>query len=94
MSTAEERRWYAAVTSLEECVRCRRWGVQCAHRNQGKGMGLKTAAHMTAALCLDCHHEIDNGPNLTREERRAEMDRCIVLTHDALIRRGLLRLSA
>lgn len=94
MSSAADRRWFAAVASLECCVLCRQYGVQVAHRNEGKGMGLKTPAHMTAALCLECHMRIDSGKDMTRDERRAEMDRAIVLTHDALIRRGLIQLRA
>ncbi|WP_407044168.1 replication protein [Cronobacter dublinensis] len=45
---------------------------------------------LTAALCVDCHHAIDNGSELTREERRALMDRAIVLTLRELTRRGLV----
>jgi hypothetical protein len=93
VTTAADRRWFAAVAGLEYCRLCGAAGVQCAHRNEGKGMGLKTPAHMTAALCPSCHHEIDNGRTLDRSERRARMDRAIVLTHDALIRAGKLRLA-
>jgi hypothetical protein len=94
VSTAADRRWFAAVASIESCVLCNRWGVQVAHSNQLRGMSQKAAAHNTAALCRECHHEIDNGSKLTQEERRALMNRAIVLTHDALVKRGLLRLVA
>lgn len=93
MSTAAERRWFQAVAALGECVLCNRWGVQVAHSNRDRGMGQKSLPHLTAALCPDCHHEIDNGKNLSRDERRALMDRAIVLTHDALIRAGKVRLA-
>lgn len=53
-------------------------------------MGLKADDSLTAALCVDCHHAIDNGSELTREERRALMDRAIVLTLRELTRRGLV----
>lgn len=34
-------RWLAAVRSLECCVLCGRYGVQAAHRNEGKGRPAK-----------------------------------------------------
>ncbi|EOI3503259.1 hypothetical protein ACULV4_000419 [Cronobacter dublinensis] len=83
-------KWLAAVRQLDCCVLCRRWGVQAAHRNEDKGLGLKVDDSLTAALCVDCHHAIDNGSELTREERRALMDRAIVLTLRELTRRGLV----
>jgi hypothetical protein len=93
MTTAADRRWFAAVAELEFCRLCGDYGVQVAHRNEGRGLSQKSAAHLTAALCPRCHHEIDNGRDLSRDERRARMDRAIVLTHDALIRAGKLRLA-
>ena len=86
----KNRKWLAAVGSLETCVLCGAYGVQVAHRNEGKGMGMKVGDHMTAALCPACHHEIDNGKHLNRDERRARMDRAIVLTLGELVRRGLV----
>lgn len=93
MSTASDRRWFEAVRSLEYCVLCGAYGVQVAHRNEGRGMGQKSAAWNTAALCPEDHYQIDNGPTLLQQERRARMDRAIVLTHDALARAGKLRLA-
>lgn len=93
MSTSEDRRWFAAVAMMEQCALCNAFGVQVAHRNEGKGMGMKTAAWMTAPLCQECHHEIDNGKNITRDERRALMDKAIIRTHDWLIQNGLLVLK-
>ena len=90
MSTALERRWFAAVGSLESCVLCGTWGIQVAHSNQDRGMRQKSAPWLTAALCPSCHHAIDNGPDLAQAERRALMNRAIVLTHDKLIRAGRL----
>ncbi|EHC90443.1 hypothetical protein LTSERUB_2051 [Salmonella enterica subsp. enterica serovar Rubislaw str. A4-653] len=49
-------------------------------------MGLKTDDCATAALCPECHHEIDNGNKLNREERRCLMNRAIVLTVIKLVR--------
>lgn len=92
MSTALERRWFAAVAELETCVLCGDHGVQVAHRNQGRGKGQKSEPWCTAALCPSCHGAIDNGKELSQTERRELMDRAIVRTHDLLIRSGKLRL--
>ena len=91
--SAKDKAWFAAVASLESCVLCERYGVQVAHRNEGRGMGQKSPSHMTAALCPDCHHAIDNGRDLEQATRRLMMANAIVLTHDALIRAGKLRLA-
>lgn len=85
--------WLAAVGSLETCVLCGRHGIQVSHRNEGKGMGLKNPDHLTASLCVDCHDAIDNGPDLSRDERRALMDRAIVLTLDRLVKTGKVGLQ-
>ncbi|MGC0154826.1 hypothetical protein ACPRNU_20405 [Chromobacterium vaccinii] len=82
--------WLAAVGSLKFCVLCGAYGVQVAHRDEGKGMGMKSPDALTAALCPACHHELGNGNKLTREERRAEMNRAIVLTLEKLTAGGLV----
>ena len=92
MTTAADKRWFEAVAGLETCSLCGAYGVQVAHRNEGRGMGQKSAAYNTAALCPHDHHEIDNGKNLSQSERRALMDRAIVITHDRLIKAGRLKL--
>ncbi|WP_023640390.1 DUF1364 family protein [Dickeya zeae] len=84
------KEWLAAVGSIQRCVLCGAWGTQVAHRNEGKGMGIKADDCATAALCTVCHTEIDNGKNLTREERRQQMDRAIVLTVIQIARLGLV----
>ena len=90
MSTAVERRWYESVASLETCSLCRAYGVQVAHRNEGRGMGQKSAYWLTAAICPPEHHAIDNGKDMTREERRAAWNAAYVDTIDRLIRAGRL----
>lgn len=94
MSTATDRRWFAAVASLESCVLCGQHGVQVSHSNLHRGMGQKSAPWMTAALCPSCHGDIDNGKTLTRVERRELHARAINLTHSALISSGKLQLRA
>lgn len=44
-----------------------------AHRNQGKGMGLKVSDQLTVPACMECHYWYDQGPAL-REEKRAAFD--------------------
>lgn len=81
--------WLSAVREIP-CVVCGKHGVQAAHRNEAKGMGIKADDSLTAALCPEHHAEIDKGKNMTREQRRAEIDRAIVLTVKALARAGRL----
>lgn len=90
----ESEPWRRAVAALP-CVLCRREGdTQAAHRNEGKGMGLKTDDALTAALCTACHSAIDQGKEFTREERRQRLDLAILLTIRALARSGKLRIAA
>ena len=82
-------KWLRNVASLE-CVGCG-GESQAAHRNEGKGMGLKTDDCLTASLCPRCHAEIDQGKDMTREERRARMDAAIFVTLIRLARRGMIK---
>ena len=82
--------WLKAVRSIECCVLCGAFGTMAAHRNVGKGIGIKADDCVTAALCANCHHEIDNGKTMTQEQRRAEIDRAICLTIIQLARNGLI----
>lgn len=46
--------------------------VVAAHSNQGrdgKGRGLKAHDYRIAALCFTCHAELDQGRDMSREER-------------------------
>lgn len=83
-------KWLAAVRQLECCVICGRYGVQAAHRNEGKGMGMKVCDALTAAVCPACHHEIDNGAEMSRDERRAVIDAAIIRTIEQLFTRGMI----
>lgn len=88
----ESEAWRRAVASLP-CVFCGSPDTQAAHRNEGKGKSLKTDDSLTAALCQAHHSAIDQGKDMLREERRAEMDRAIVLTVKELARRGWIRVT-
>ena len=82
--------WMQAVASLP-CVLCGKHGqTQPAHRNEGKGMGMKTHDCWTAALCYECHSRIDQGAHLTREDRRSLIDGAILLTLSQLANAGLV----
>ena len=57
------------------CQSCGRMdGTVCAaHSNQqrdGKGTSIKASDAAVAAMCSACHFEIDNGKDLSKEERR------------------------
>lgn len=41
-----------------------------AHRNEGKGTGLKVPDKFTLPACFWCHFEYDQGMRFTREEKR------------------------
>lgn len=80
--------WLAAVRSLPNCVLCGAPGVEAAHRNEGKGGATKAHDCWTAGLCRACHQAIDQGKDMTRDERRAMIDRAIVLTLAELVLAG------
>ena len=46
--------------------------VQAAHTNWGggKARGIKADDNLVAALCLKCHYEVDQGKDLSKEERQ------------------------
>ena len=80
-----ENREYALACYDEPCwllvpgIRCapRATVVPC-HANQiarGKGMGLKANDLYTVPGCMNCHHEIDQGHRLSKDERRSIWDR-------------------
>ena len=46
--------------------------VVAAHSNQlrdGKGKGIKASDYRIASLCFKCHYELDQGKNLSKQER-------------------------
>jgi hypothetical protein len=52
--------------------------VQASHSNQskhGKGRGIKASDEYTAALCLSCHYDIDQGTHLNKYERVEKWDK-------------------
>jgi transposase-like protein len=77
------------------CMECGRQDgtVVAAHRNEGKGMGMKVPDWQVAYLCHDCHYALDNAKDMTRDERRAMWNRCYVKTVDYWFRSGLVKVS-
>lgn len=70
-------------------------GTVCAaHRNEGKGMGLKVSDALVAPLCFTCHKELDQGKDMTREERRDFWNRAFIngmqymIEYDLLVTNG------
>jgi hypothetical protein len=41
-----------------------------AHRNEGKGAGLKNADFFTLPACFTCHTEFDQGKRFVRQQKR------------------------
>lgn len=90
-TTYRSEAWLAAVRKLG-CMRCFKEGsTQAAHRNQGKSLAMKTDDCLVAALCVECHSEIDSGRDMTRAERREAMDVAILMTLRALAKKGLVK---
>ena len=60
--------------------------VQAAHTNWGggKGRGVKADDNLVAALCLGCHYAIDQGKDLSRQERQEMWLKAHHKTIDAL----------
>ena len=85
---------------LETCrlIECQVCGIDdgtvcAAHANSqqfNKGMGIKASDAMCASLCFKCHSELDNGHNLSREERVEMWTNAYIKTMRVLIERGLL----
>lgn len=97
-----ERAMFVAVASLP-CQRCTMNGREqttrttVAHSNQlrdGKGRALKASWWRVAALCQDCHVEIDQGSKLSKIERREQWDEAHRATIGALFENGMVKIDA
>jgi len=67
--------------------------VIAAHSNQlrdGKGRGLKAHDYRVASLCYTCHMELDQGSNLSKQERIDMFEEAHRKTIGLLIERGFL----
>jgi hypothetical protein len=94
LSDADQRKLYGHVAGLE-CGRCWRHGrTQVSHSNQlidGKGRSLKAHPWRIAALCDECHALIDQGRDMTKDERREAWNAAHRWTLGELFARGLVR---
>ena len=65
--------------------------VQAAHTNWGggKGRGVKADDNLVAALCLKCHYEIDQGKDMSKEERQEMWQQAHMATVKKLYIQGL-----
>jgi hypothetical protein len=79
------------VTQLP-CQHCGTVGTQAAHRNQGKGLSLKTSDALVVALCPECHTRYDQGKDLCREDKRAFWDDAYIRQMQVLIEQGRLKI--
>ena len=76
------------VASLP-CIACGLEGyTQAAHRNEGKGMGIKACDSQMMPLCFRCHSELDQGGKLDRETRRTIELAYVKATRQILINRS------
>ena len=69
--------------------------IVAAHSNQGmhgKGKALKAHDAYVAAICYQCHSDLDQGTSMTQEERVAMWNAACVLTYGWLMRDGRLKL--
>lgn len=77
---------------LVPCSVCNREDgtVVAAHRNEGKGMGIKVSDALVAALCYQCHTTLDQGSDMTREERRQFWNGAYIKTIKYMIENEML----
>ena len=82
-----------AVCTLP-CMMCGLEGsTQACHSNQlrhGKGKVIKAHDWAIASLCYRCHHDIDQGNKLTKEQRRDMWQDAHEATIAMLFERGWL----
>ena len=88
----EYLRWVASLP----CAHCGIEGrSQAAHSDDngvgGKGMGIKAYPWRVAALCPQCHVDLDSGSFLSKQERRDQWDEAHRSTIGQLFERGKLR---
>ena len=67
--------------------------VVAAHRNQGKGMGIKVSDALVAALCMRCHYQLDQGKEMSKDERRNFWNESYIKTIQHAIERNIIVLS-
>jgi hypothetical protein len=67
--------------------------VVAAHRNEGKGMGMKVSDALIAPLCYVCHTRLDQSQHLSREERREMWNQAYIKGIQYMIENGILEIK-
>ena len=85
------------LEAIRECP-CANCGAEdgtvvAAHRNQFKGMGIKVSDALVAALCFQCHTDLDQGKTMNREERREFWNQAYIKTMQYMIENNMLRVK-
>jgi hypothetical protein len=75
------------------CAACGSDNSVAAHRNEGKGMGMKVSDALVTPLCVRCHYELDQGKEMSREERRDFWNRAYINNIQRMIESGDLKLG-
>jgi hypothetical protein len=85
------------VASLP-CQHCGLEGqTQAAHSNMavhGKGRGIKASDVFAAALCFACHHDLDAGHSLTKEQKQTMFFDALKKTWIELQKRDLILIDS
>ena len=85
------------VASLP-CQHCGLEGqTQAAHSNMsvhGKGRGIKASDVFAAALCFACHHDLDAGHSLTKEQKQKMFFDALKSTWIELQKRDLILIDS
>jgi hypothetical protein len=64
-----------------------------AHANINKGMGMKVSDALVAPLCYTCHAELDQGKEMSREEKRDFWNRAYIKNIQYMIENGILKIG-
>ena len=85
------------LEAIRECP-CANCGAEdgtviAAHRNESKGMGIKVSDALVAALCFQCHTDLDQGKTMNREERREFWNQAYIKTMQYMIENNMLRIK-
>jgi len=85
------------VASLP-CQHCGLEGqTQAAHSNMavhGKGRGIKASDVFAAALCFACHHDLDGGHSLTKDQKQKMFFAALKKTWIELQKRDLILIDS
>ena len=87
---ALQHQGYMDVVRSMTCARCGKPGPsQFCHRDEGKGMGIKTDCRDGWPGCAECHHYVGMSGKLGKEGRRAFEDAAALQTRDRVTVMGL-----